>query len=720
MITWVLRHLRATRRRGGPDSGEQAARGAVRRVVMAASASSDPLGLADGSDEQFEAHWREGLKRRLVVVLCVLGTWTAAVEARLVHLQVFRHQEMLGKAKRQQQSLIKLIPPRGDIVDRHGQMLAYSVDGSAVVADPGAIEDAAATTTQLCQGLGGCTAEKAASILKSLTRKASFAYVDRQPSPDQADRVEALKLPGIRVIPEPHRYYPKVELGAHVVGFVGVDNEGLGGIERQYDSVIRGRPGQMLLQIDARRKRMDSRIQRAPEGGATVELTLDLYLQHIAERELRAGVEEFKALGGTAIVMDPHTGEILAMASYPTFNPNAVQQFTADDKRNRAIQDVYEPGSTFKIVTASAAFEEGLFKIDDLIDTNPGRITFGSRVIKDDRGENNGVLSFEDVIVHSSNVGAIKIGMRVGAERMGRYIQRFGFGQALLPDLGGQSRGIVWNPTKLSDSALASMSMGYQVGVTPLQMAAAVSAVANGGMLFEPHLVRAIVKDDKREPVPIKALHRAINPETAATLTTIMENVVARGTGTKAQLGGYQVAGKTGTAAKLVNGHYSTTEYNVSFVGFVPSRQPALTIIVVIDTPRNGVPYGGWVAAPIFHRIAEAALRQLAVTPTINPPPVVLASDISGTRAQQASGAAIRPAIAALDGPAVMPDVRGLSARDALRVLGSAGLAVRVTGTGSVSAQTPAPGEPIESGGWGVLELRRRSVDARVPVGGSR
>ena len=406
----------------------------------------------------------------------------------------------------------------------------------------------------MCQALANCTAERLG--IPQPERRGSFV-LERQILPDQAARLEALKLPSVRVIPEPRRWYPKVDLAAHVIGFVSVDNEGLGGIEKTFDNVIRGTEGRMLLQVDARQKRMDSRVQQAPTEGATVELTLDLYLQHIAERELKAGVEASRAIGGTAIIMDPHSGEVLALASYPTFNPNAGQQFDADAKRDRAIQDVYEPGSTFKLVTASAALEDGLFRLDDQIDTNPGVITFpGRKPITEDKHHNYGVLSLQDVVVHSSNVGAIKIGLRVGAERMSRFIQSFGFGQALLPDLAGQSRGIVWKRESLNDSALASIAMGYQVGVTPLQMAAAASVVANGGTLYEPRLVRAVVRDGQREEIEPRALRRVISSETAAQMTTIMEGVVERGTGSKAKVEGFQVAGKTGTAAKLSNGRY--------------------------------------------------------------------------------------------------------------------------------------------------------------------
>jgi cell division protein FtsI (penicillin-binding protein 3) len=689
---------------------EQAAEEALR--LSEGNAGRDPLRAPAATDPRFELQWRHAMRKRVVIVLSLLGLWTAVVEARLVRLQIMQHEEMLGRARHQQESSVKLIPPRGDIVDRNGGMLAFSVEGHALGADPTAVGDRADAVNKLCAALGDCTKEKTGSLLRNLARPGFFAYLDRQISPDQAARIEALKLPGIRVIPEPRRYYPKFDLAAHVLGFVGIDNDGLGGVERVYDNVIRGSEGRMLLYVDARRKRLDSRIQISPKPGATVELTIDTFLQHIAERELRAGVEEARAAGGTAIVMDPHNGEILALASYPTFNPNAVQQFGEDAKRDRAIQDVYEPGSTFKIVTASAALEEQVLHLDDMIDTNPGVISFpGRKPITEAKHHNYGVLSVQDVVVKSSNIGAIKIGLKVGPDRMSRYVQRFGFGQALLPDLAGQSRGIVWSSAKLNESALASISMGYQVGVTPLQMVTAASVVANGGTLYEPHLVRATLQDDRRVVVAPKALRQAISPETAAMLTTIMEGVVERGTGDKARLSGFQVAGKTGTAAKLVNGRYSSTDYNCSFVGFVPSRQPVFAILVVIDTPRNGSPYGGTIAAPVFARIADAALRQLGVPPTINPPPVVLASNNSGMSdgIRRVGGAVAAHAPTPFNEPSIMPDVRGLSVRDALRTLAALGLTVRVHGTGLVADQSPEPGESIDNVEWSTLELRRGS-----------
>jgi len=322
------------------------------------------------------------------------------------------------------------------------------------------------------------------------------------------------------------------------------------------------------------------------------------------------------------------------------------------------------------------------------------------------------VLSFTDVIVKSSNIGAIKVGLRLGPERLGRYVSRFGFGQAVGPDFRGESSGIVWNPAKLDSSALASVSMGYQVAVTPLQMATAVSSVANGGSLMEPRVVRAFIKDGRRSMVAPKMLRKTVSSATLGELRTMMEGVVERGTAKSAQIDGYTIAGKTGTASKLVNGHYSRSDYNASFVGFVPSRQPALTIIVVIDSPHGHGYTGGVVAAPIFKRIAEASLRQLGVAPTINALPPVLAA-----RSESAAEpvvqrplnddkgyvtAAIPPAE-----PGVMPDLRGQSAREALRILAKIGSSARMSGQGVVIEQSPAAGEPLGTGEVGVLKLGR-------------
>ncbi|HVL67142.1 MAG TPA: penicillin-binding protein [Vicinamibacterales bacterium] len=668
--------------------------------------------------------WRRTIRSRLLVCAVAFAAWTAGIEARLVYLQVIAHQEMTVLANRQHLKTVTPAAKRGEIVDRNGHVLAYSVDADTIAADPSEVVDPVRTASLVCEALDACQNDKRKLLADRLSRRGQFVFLERQVSPLAARRVKDLNLPGIAVIKESRRYYPKRELAAHVLGYVGIDNKGLAGLEAAFDSKIRGREGRMLLQADGRQKALAVREERPPTAGDSLELTIDQYLQHIAERELRAGVEEFNAAGGAVVVMDPSNGEILALANYPTFNPNAFTAADDETRKNRAIQNVYEPGSTFKLVTASAALEEGVLHPTDLIDCAPGFITFpGRKPIRD--VHRYGQLTFEDVIVKSSNVGAIKAGLRIGPERLGRYINRFGFGQALSPDFRGESAGIVWNPAKLDPSGLASVSMGYQISVTPLQMAAAVSSVANGGTLYEPRLVRAFLRNGRREPVVPRALRRTVSEETAATMTTIMESVVERGTATAARIGGYTIAGKTGTAAKLVNGRYSDRDYNVSFVGFVPSRKPALTIIVVIDSPHGRVKaYGGTVAAPIFRRIAEASLRHLGVPPSLNAPPPVLVARVPDEEIQPRPVSA-RPPVDRVLAPArdgLMPDLRGMSARQALTALGRIGLRPHVIGDGFVIEQAPEPGAPLVPGDGAVLRLGRRvpavPASAAQPAGG--
>jgi cell division protein FtsI (penicillin-binding protein 3) len=654
---------------------------------------------------------RTTLKRRVALAFGVLLLWAVAIEARLFYLQVVRYGDLSARAERQQSRTVEAPAKRGDILDRNGHILAYSVDADTIYAVPNEIADVEATTAALCRALGDCDAKDRQAMIERIRKGRYFAYVARQVWPDQAARVAALHLDGIGFIKESKRTYPNSDLASHVLGYVGIDNVGLSGIEATYDTFVRGRAGTVLVQTDARRAAF-SRVERPPTAGASLELTIDEYLQHVAERELRAGVHWSGASGGSAIIMDPYTGEILALANAPDFNPNVYRNAREELRRNRAIQDLYEPGSTFKIVTASAAFEERAATPGTIIDASAGNIRFGARVINDDH--NYGVLSFAQVIIKSSNVGAIKVALKLGPEKVSDYVKRFGFGRPTSPDFRGESPGIVWDPSKLTDSALASVAMGYQVGVTPLQMTAAVSAVANGGEVVQPRVVRAVIRDRQRLPVPRKVMTRAITTTTAATLTHIMEGVVAEGTGKAAQIPGYTVAGKTGTAKKLVNGSYrGHSDYNVSFVGFVPSQKPVFAIVVVVDSPHRVSPYGGVVAAPIFQKIAATALRHYGVPQSIDAPEPLLASRPGDSSEQPASGPIAPPRIVPLGGSpgaiTVFPDLTGMSARDALRVLAQLGLTARLHGTGTVAQQYPPAGEPIESASTVVLKLERQA-----------
>ena len=428
--------------------------------------------------------WRQIVRGRLVVAGLAFAFWALGIETRLVYLQVVSHDEMTARADGQQRRSIEAHPKRGEILDRNGRVLAYSVGGDAIYAVPNQVDDPAATVASLCQAFD-CSDETRAALVERLGRSSFFEYVRRQVPPDIAQRVDELDLAGVGFLPENRRYYPNATLGSHVIGYVGIDNQGLSGIESTYDVEITGRPGKILLQTDAR-GRAFSRLERFPTAGATLELTIDTHLQYIVERELAIAVREHLADAGTVVVLSPRSGEVLAMANWPTFNPNAFAESTASARRNRAIQDVYEPGSTFKLVTASAALEEGVVERGELFDVSAGSIRVGNSRVSD-MAVYPEPLSFDQVIVKSSNVGAIIIGLRLGPERMSRYIRRFGFGQALARDLPGQGSGIVHPPSALeSERELASVSMGYAVSVTPLQMATAVSAVANGGDLVEP------------------------------------------------------------------------------------------------------------------------------------------------------------------------------------------------------------------------------------------
>jgi cell division protein FtsI/penicillin-binding protein 2 len=685
------------------------------RAVLGRTAVSNALQRASEPDARFEASWRRPFKARLVVIMAVIVGWAVALEARLVYLQVVKHESFKAEARRQQQDVIVSDPGRGDIRDRNGELLAYSVESFRVIADPAVVKNPRQEVEEICAALMDCTVEERAQLEKRLSAKSRYAPVrsSRAVSPQAAmrlhelirQRIKAKKPAVLTLFPESRRYYPKLTLAAHVVGAVGFNGRGVSGLERKYDDLIAGESGLIRVMVDAGQQQISSVVERPATTGASMELTIDLRLQHIAEKELAAAVREYQADGGSIIIMDPHTGEILAQASYPLFNPNDSGAYTDEQRVNPTVQSTYEPGSTFKLVTLAAALNDGLMTPQDLIDTNPGFVKLaGRKPITEAHGKNYGVLSLEDVLIKSSNVGAIRIGDRVGSARLLDYLHRFGFDQKLAPDFPGQSRGQLGDGP-LNDSSRASISMGYQIGVTPLQMVTAFSAVANGGFLMEPHVRRASTKNGTRTVIAPKQLRRVITPETAATMTTIMESVTSRGTAKAAALTRYRVAGKTGTAEKIVNGRYSDTDVNVSFVGFVPSNQPAVTILVVLDTPRKGPLYGGTIAAPVFKRVAEATLQQLGVVPSIN-----AAAPIITTPSDLAAPTPIpewRPVIARVGGRPVMPDMTGLSLREAMRIANELGMHLTPQGDGMVVAQMPLPGEFVEPGRALTLQLQR-------------
>ncbi len=684
-------------------------------------------------------YWPEVFGKRLGVLALVFLGWVVGLEARLVYLQVIDHDDLMARAVHQQEDREVIPGTRGDIVDRHGSVLAMSVRGHALMVARRLVEDPDDLATRVCHVLAKCSAADAKAMVQTMTSKGgSYAFLRREVTPKEVEALLALNEPALRLEEVSHRFYPNGETAAHLLGFVNADNKGQTGIELAQEKRIAGHEGRKIVQLTGGRPRvrLSSRLLEEPTIGATVELTIDKDLQFMAERELEAGVQANGAQGGTVVVMDPSNGDILALANYPTFDPNDVASAPLEAQQNRAALEIYEPGSTFKLVTAAAAFQEAHMSPDRMFDVSAGLIRFGKYTIHDAHHYTT-PLSLTDVIVHSSNVGAIKIGLTLGPEVISRYVSRFGFGETNARDVPFQRAGIVdRNMARFPEISLASVSMGYHIGVTPLQVVAAFGSVANGGELVAPRLVRAIIADGRRTEIPRKVVRRTVSPEVADQLVTLTEQVVLRGTGKRAQIAGYSVAGKTGTAMQLIDGRYSKSDFNASFVGFVPSRAPRLVALVVMEAPKELGHQGGQAAAPIFKRITEAALRHLGVPPTINPAPPVLVvreEPTAPTGPAVATSLPVATRAASVAGPAidvatrlsthlstregVMPDVRGLSAREALRVLATVGVEARVSGDGFVATQEIGPGTAIARGQTCGLVLRRQLIPLPGDVG---
>jgi len=545
---------------------------------------------------------------RLYLLASVLVLWCGAICLRLVYLQVFRYGAFILRAQHQQQRTVEVSAPRGIIYDRNGRELAMSIAVDSVFAVPTEMPDLAGTLSLISR----ITKTDPRELLAHCQAAKTFCWVARRTDADTAQRIRALNLRGIYFQKEAKRFYPKGELAAQIIGYVGMDDSGLSGIERAYDDELRGQPGKMLISVDARRKWFGS-VEEQPAPGHNVVLTIDQEIQYIAEKELAAAMEQTKAISGTVVVENPHTGEILALANRPTFDPNAPREITPEKLKNHAVSDVYEPGSTFKLVTISAALDENITNPDEKFDCQMGSIVVFGRRIHD--WHPFGVLSVSDVLAHSSDVGAIKIALRLGDERMYKYIRAFGFGQQTGIELPGETRGLAKPLSRWSKVSIGAIAMGQEIGVSALQLAGMVSTIANDGVLMGSRIVAANT-EPQSAPQTI-AFHpveerRAITTNTAALMRQMMQGVVLHGTGRKAILEGYSSAGKTGTAQKIdpATHTYSRTKYIASFAGFAPVNNPAIVCVVILDSPLGGH-HGGEVGAPVFHRIAQQVLEYL-------------------------------------------------------------------------------------------------------------
>lgn len=546
----------------------------------------------------------------------------ALVALRLVYLQVYQRAALTVRAERQQERVVKLDPKRGTIYDRMGRELAVSLDVDSVYGVPSGIDNPRAVAQQLSRILR----EDRRGLEQRLAGNKQFVWLSRKVEPGRAEKIRELGNKEIGLRLEAKRFYPKKALAGPVLGFLGVDNEGLEGLELTYDKALRGVSGWVLAEKDAMGRTVfpgGSGFQyRLPKPGHDIILTIDEVIQHIAEKELDAALASSRAKGGVCLVMNPQTGEVLALSvrsglnGKQAFNPNEPQRSKPAEWRNRAVTDAFEPGSIFKPVLAAAALEERVVHPLEPIDCSAGKIQLADRVIRD--AHENGVLTFTDVIAESSNVGTITVALRLGKERFAKYISAFGFGKRTGVDIPGEISGQLKDYHLWSGVSIGSIAIGQEIGVTPMQVASAYCALANGGMLMKPYIVSEIVDaGGEGKKFQAQTMGRAITGETCAKMNKILQRVVETGTGQKARPAGYTAAGKTGTAQKIDvrTGKYSQKDYVSSFVGFTPANSPKLVILVMVDTPEGTVHYGGSVAGPVFKAVAEQSLAYLQVAP---------------------------------------------------------------------------------------------------------
>jgi cell division protein FtsI (penicillin-binding protein 3) len=549
---------------------------------------------------------------RLLILAGVALFWMLAVSGRLAYLQLFRHSEYMMRASRQQRRTLDITPKRGAIYDRNMRPLAMSVPVQSAFAIPSEVKD----VPMAARLLSGVLAVPQEYVREKLESGSTFVWIQRKLPPEKVQAIKGLNLTGIYFQEENQRYYPKRDMAAHVLGFVDVDEKGLGGIEHEYDGLIRSKGEKIVVMADARQRWFDGgEAQR--DQGVNVTLTIDEKIQYIAERELAAVIERTHAPAGTVIVQDPNSGAILALANWPKFNPNAAVDVPAEARMDRAVSAIYEPGSTFKLVTLAAAMDQNLIRSEDVFDCGNGAVVVAGHTIHDHK--RYGMLTVSEILAKSSDVGAIKIALRLGSPKFYEYIKGFGFGSFTGIDLPGESRGKLRRYEHWGSYSIGSISMGQEVGVTPLQMISAVSVIANGGLLYKPHVVQEMRRGDEilvlDGPSASADPRRVIRPETAAAMRRMMEGVILQGTGKKARLDGWTAAGKTGTAQKIdpATGRYSRSNVIASFTGFAPINNPAVTILVSIDSPAGYPHDGATVSAPVFKSIAEQVLPYLDV-----------------------------------------------------------------------------------------------------------
>ncbi|MDE3104349.1 MAG: transpeptidase family protein [Acidobacteriota bacterium] len=661
---------------------------------------------------------------RFVYVALVFVAWTALIGLRLGWLQLVQHQHYVEVAARQQQRTFEVAPRRGVLYDRNLREMAMTVLADSIYAVPSELGDnrqeAAEILAEIVHADPHDTFTSQQQMLARFNASRNFAWVARRVDPETAQRVRELNLKGIYLQKEFKRFYPNNDLAAQVLGYVGTDDVGLGGLEREFDDDLHGAPGHMVIGVDAKRQALTSE-ESQPLPGENLVLSIDANIQYMAERALDAQVEKTKALHGTVVVQDPHTGQILALAVSPRFNPNDQRHMDASVLTNLAVSDVYEPGSTFKLVTYAAALDAAGVQPTDMVDCQGGSMTMYGRTLHDDKSDHFGVVTVQYALEHSSDVGAAKMALKLGNNKFYDYIRGFGFGDRTGIELPSETRGLLRAPRKWGATSILSLAIGQEVGVTPVQLVTMVSAIANGGVYMPPHVLLQStdqIKGDPRlqpaafhpsnqlpAPLPDGA-HRVIREMTSAKMRSMMQGIVTEGTGTLARLNGYSSAGKTGTAQKIdVATHtYSHTKLVASFAGFAPVSNPAISVAVVIDTPTVGASkYGGAVSAPVFAEVAQQVLEYLGVP---HDQPLKSPKELVASAPQAGLDEAPQENIADLD--ALFAEVNSLPADDPLRAGANASSA---STTSSEPAKSNA-GAGSNAHGGGVQMLPTRVLAA--------
>src|ERR1035437_905432 len=682
--------------------------------------------------------------KRLLWLLRALIVWVVAIFLRLVWLQVLQHDDLLRQAQSQQQRVVPIQAQRGSILDRSGQPLAKSLPAESVLVNPKRIKDAAVAANLLAPILGLDRRQLAERIRAAARRESGFLWVKRKVTAGEAERVRSYRLAEVEFRDETRRFYPHGQLAAHVLGSVGIANpnetieRGTAGVEMSLDDDLAGVPGQMRVFNDVKQNPYDSGVGRRPEPGADITLTIDQNLQYEAEKEIARAAQASGAKSGSIVVLNPNNGEILAMANWPTFDPNEPPSpgETPGARSNLAIATPFEPGSVFKVITLAAALETTKLRPETPINCGNGSLNLMGRVIHD---HTRGVLSMADVLAKSSNIGAIQIGLKVGDQQLYKYVRKFGFGRKTGVELPGESPGILRKVENWTPTSIASVAMGQEVGVTSLQLALAGAAVANGGLLPKPKLVLARQKKgESLERFADEKPDRAIAPETAIQMRQMMEGVILHGTGTRyATIKGYTSGGKTGSAQIYdLKAHIYTHNYNASFLGFAPVANPQIVVAVPLNGTQNGkAGFGGPVAGPVFSKVATTALRMLDVPKDL--PDSMLPSrapagddvndlsipDLSSKSGSRAVSSVTLPPVqadfpaaagestvskdssldrrpfltSALVGPKV-PNFRGMTLRAVLEESAATGVEIEVLGNGLVRNQEPPAGSILAPG----------------------